>query len=256
MIHREDLRDDRPPIAVLRLDHGKASALDTELLGALDGALAELEASDAAALVLTGTGRIFSAGVDLFRVLDGGEAYLGEFLPALSNALRRLFVFPRPVVAAVNGHAIAGGCILAAACDLKVMAEGDGRIGVPELRVGVPFPTVPLEVLRFAVPPQHLQAMAYVGRTYSPEEALAWGLVDEVAPPEELLPRALETARRLAAIPADSFAATKRHLRRPALERIAAYEDEVEPEVAGLWSRPDVHDHIRDYLDRTLGKKG
>lgn len=251
MIHRED----EGSIAVLRLDHGKASALDTELLEALDTALVELEAGDSAAVVVTGTGRILSAGVDLFRVLEGGESYLGGFLPALSNALRRLFVFPRPVVAAINGHAIAGGCILAAACDLKVMAEGDGRIGVPELRVGVPFPTVPLEILRFAVPPQHLQKMAYVGRTYSPAEALSWGLVDEVVPAAELRERAIAAAGELAAIPADSFAATKRHLRRPAMERIEAWEDEIEPEVAGLWNRPDIHTHIREYLDRTLGKK-
>lgn len=253
MIHRED----RDGVAVLRMEHGKANALDVELLEGLEEAVQELEAAapGPAAVVLTGTGAIFSAGVDLFRVLDGRTAYLDAFLPALSRALKRLFVFTRPVVAAVNGHAIAGGCILACACDLKVMAEGDGRIGVPELRVGVPFPVAPLEILRFAVPPQHLQKLAYLGRTYGPAEALAWGLVDELAPPEELLDRAVAAARQLAAIPRESFELTKAHLRRPVIERMEVLEGWVEPHVAELWARDDVHDHIREYLDRTLKRK-
>lgn len=254
MIHRED----REGIAVLRLDHGKANALDTELLQALEATFRELEeaAPSPDAVVLTGTGGIFSAGVDLFRVLEERAGYLDAFLPTLSRAVRRLFGFPRPVVAAVNGHAIAGGCILACACDLKVMADGEGRIGVPELRVGVPFPVAPLEVLRFAAPPQHLQKLAYLGRTYGPAEALTWGLVDEVAPAEGLLARAVEAARQLAAIPRGSFELTKAHLRRPVIERMDALEGWVEPRVAELWARDDIHDHIQEYLDRTLKKKG
>lgn len=253
MIHRED----RDSIAVLRMDHGKANALDTELLEALEESFRELQEASPGpdAVVLTGTGSIFSAGVDLFRVLDGRSAYLDAFLPALSRAVRRLFAFPRPAVAAVNGHAIAGGCILASACDLKVMAEGDGRIGVPELRVGVPFPVAPLEILRFAAPPQHLQKLAYLGRTYGPAEAVAWGLVDELAPPEGLLERAVEAARQLAAIPRESFELTKAHLRRPVIDRMDALEGWVEPRVAEIWARDDVHAHIREYLDRTLGKR-
>ena len=249
-------REDRGPIAVLRLAHGKASALDTELLEALDRCLRELDEARPEAVVLTGTGSIFSAGVDLLRVLDGGTGYLAGFLPLLARAVRRLFAFPRPVVAAVNGHAIAGGCILACACDLRIMAAGEGRIGVPELRVGVPFPVAQLEVLRFAVPPQHLQKLAYTGRTYGAAEALEWGLVDEVVAPDRLLERALEAAGQLAAIPGASFELTKAQLRRPTLERIDALHDELEPRVAAQWASPGVQEHLRDYVDRTLRKQG
>ncbi len=250
MIQRED--DDG--IAVLRLDHGKVSALDLELLDELDALLAELRASAPAAVVLTGTGSTFSAGVDLYRVLDGGEAYVARFLPALSRALLALFSFPRPTVAAINGHAIAGGCILACACDLKVMAAGKGRIGVPELRVGVPFPAAAFEVLRFAVPRQHLQAMTYTGRTFAPEEALDHGLVDELAPSERLRERAIEAARELASIPPETFELTKREARGPARGRIEAQGPEVDPAVAAAWSDPTIHRVIREFLDRTIGK--
>lgn len=251
MIHR----DHHDSITVLRMEHGKANALDTELLQDLIDALEEIARSDASAVVLTGTGSIFSAGVDLFRILDGGTEYVQSFLPALTRALRDLFALHRPVVAALNGHAIAGGCILACACDHRIMAQGKGRIGVPELRVGVPFPSVALEVLRFAVPRQHLQELAYVGRTFAPDDALVRGLVDELTEPDSLLERALAAARSLADIPAATFELSKRQLRRPTLDRLAVLEQEIDPEVYALWESPEIHEHIREYLDRTLGKK-
>ena len=148
MIHRED----RDTVTVLRMEHGKANAVDTDLFTDIGAALDAIEDSSARALVLTGTGSMFSAGVDLFRVLDGGAPYLAEFLPLLSATVRRLFTFPRPIVAAVNGHAIAGGCVLAAACDRRVMNRDKGKIGVTELMVGVPFPADALETLRFLLP--------------------------------------------------------------------------------------------------------
>jgi len=126
-------------VAVLAMRHGKANALDTELCQALCGALDDAAADGAAAVVLTGAGTVFSAGVDLKQVTAGREGYVAAFLPELRRAFTRLATFELPVVAAVNGHAIAGGFILFAAADWAVMAEGPGRAGVTELLVGVPF---------------------------------------------------------------------------------------------------------------------
>jgi enoyl-CoA hydratase len=256
MIHRESIeREGQGPIVVLRMERGRANALDLELLNALDESLQELDDQEIGAVILTGTGSIFSAGVDLFRVLDTDRDYLVDFLGTLHWALRRLFTFPRPVVAAVNGHAIAGGCILVCACDHRVMADAEGRIGVPELRVGVPFPTAPLEVLRFAVPRQLLQTLTYTGKTYGPADALSWGLVDELVAPDELMDRAVAAAGQLAAIPPGSFEVTKQHLRRPTVERIDALLGEIDEVVTRLWNDPAIREHIREYLDRTLKKR-
>jgi enoyl-CoA hydratase len=137
--------------AVLTMAHGKANAFDTEFLVALRHSLAEVLRSDARALVITARGGIFSAGVDLPRILQGDRGEVAAFLAQLSEALAELFTLPKPVVAAVNGHAIAGGAIIAWACDHSVMALGPGRIGVPELRVGVPFPMVPAEIIRHSL---------------------------------------------------------------------------------------------------------
>src|SRR5262249_16205419 len=144
MIHKETFND----LVVLRLEHGKVSALDLDLLVTFRECLIELRGSRCRGVVLTGTGSSFSAGVDWRRVLEGGGEYLKKFVAALDAALQELFEFPRPVIAAVNGHAIAGGCIVVCACDYRIMADGNGRIGVTELLVGVPFPATPLEILR------------------------------------------------------------------------------------------------------------
>ena len=248
MIHRED----HDGIAVLRIEHGKANTLDTELCSAIVDAFED--ASEAGAVVLTGTGRIFSAGVDLFRVLEGGASYIDDFVPAMCRAFERVFVHPAPVVAAANGHAIAGGCLLVAAADQRLMAAGNARIGIPELQVGVPFPPIALEIMRFATPPQHFQTIVYRAETHEPDAALALGLLDEIVEPDELLERAVSRATRLASVHRESFALTKRESRRPAMVRIRAREQTVAREVLAQWLEPATLERIRGYLERTIPK--
>jgi enoyl-CoA hydratase len=243
---------DADGIALLRLEHGKVQALDAEFLDEIAAALDAVERSPAHAVILTGTGGSFSAGVDLFRVVEGGAAYATRFVPLLESVLRRLFIFPRPVIAALNGHAIAGGMLLACACDRRIMAAGRGRVGVPELRVGVPFPVLGFEILRFAVGTRNTQALAYSGETYDAETALRRGFVDELVPAETLLDRARAVALDLASIPPTAFAPTKRQLRAPRLD-VAQRQDAAH--VIATWSAPASVAAIRAYLDRTLGKK-
>jgi enoyl-CoA hydratase/carnithine racemase len=250
MIHR----DRQGPVTVLRIEHGKVNALDVELAEAITGELATEARSDSRAVVLTGTGGTFSAGVDLFRVLDGGVEYASRFLPALDRLFRDLFLFPRPVVAAVNGHAIAGGCILACACDRRIMAAGRGRVGVPELLVGVPFPVTAREVMRFALGDAKLQEIVYSGETFPPEAARSHGLVDEIVPEPDLLPRAVQVASDLASIPEMAFQLTKRGIRQAAADRWQQAAAEMGQRVLESWTSPECTAAIRAYIERTLGK--
>src|SRR3954463_12716339 len=202
-------------VAVVRFEHGKVNALDLELLRAITSTMGEV--SSAGAIVLTGAGRAFSAGGDLRRIVDGGVACAEEFLPALSEAFLAVFDCPRPVVAAVNGHALAGGCVIAAAADLRLMSGG--TIGLAEMLVGVQFPTVPLEISRYAFG-SVAGRLALTAETFGVDEAFRLGLVDEVVTPDELLPRALARATALGRIPSRVYAATKEQLHRPARQRI------------------------------------
>lgn len=237
-------------IVTLRLSHGKVAALDLELLDALALTFNELADSEARAVVFTGTGSSFSAGVDLFRIVDGGREYVDRFFDALARFMLDLFAFPRPLVIAVNGHAIAGGCIFTLCGDYRLMAAGDARIGMPELLVGVPFPASVLEVVRFAIPPQHLQALIYTGRTVKPDEALRLGIIDEVA--DDLSSRAEAVARQFAVLPAEAFRLAKRQLRDQAVSRAKHYAHELDGDARELWAAPETHAQIREYLARTI----
>jgi len=239
-------------IATLRLNHGKVSALDLELAEAMALAFNELAASDARAVILTGTGKSFSAGVDLFRVVDGGADYVDRFFPALSRLMLDLFAFPKPLIVAANGHAIAGGCIFTLCGDYRLMAAGEGRIGIPELLVGVPFPASVLEVIRYGVAPQHLQSLMFTARTVKPDEALRTGIIDEIA--DDLPARAEAVAQQFASLPPDAFRLAKRQLRDAALSRAKHYANELDRDAHELWRAPETHARIREYLAKTIRK--
>ena len=243
-------RSDDGGVALIRMSNEPANVLTPEFSDALDAALGRArDAGDVEAIVLTGTGSAFSAGVELFRVVDEGAAYVESLLSSLGVLFSNLRAFPKPLVAAVNGHAIAGGGVIACACDYRVMSAGEGRIGLPELRVGVPFPSVALDIVRAAVPRRYQREVLLLGRTYGPEAAADRGFVDEIVPPERLVERAREIARELTSIPPATYALTKRQLLRPA-GRTAELDDELR----SIWTDADTANHIRGYLARTFGR--
>jgi enoyl-CoA hydratase len=245
--------EDRDGIAIAWLDKGPVNALDADFLHDIAFTLGEIDTSDCAALVLTGRGQTFSAGADLRAVLEGGRDYIYGSVGALTECFEALFTFRKPAIAAVNGHAIAGGCILACACDYRVMSAG--TIGVTELAVGVPFPTYALEIIRFAVGAEHFQELVYLAQTYPPDRAIEKGLVDEVVGPNDLINRALVVAREMAEIPFESFELMKRAVRRPALDRIAAYSSDQDDMVKELWASEKVTYAIRRFMQRIASSR-
>jgi enoyl-CoA hydratase len=240
-------------VTVLQFDHGRVSALDLEFLLALRAELADL-AETGAALVVTGTGTAFSAGVDLVRILDGGPDYVAQYIPALVGAFDDFFGYRRPVVAAVNGHAIAGGCVIAACADYRLMADGRGRIGVPEQLVGVPFPAIALAAVRSATGDVGVADLVNSGGTYLPGEAQRRGLVDEVVPESEVFDRAVAKAEQLASIPPATFAHTKRSLRDRYWTEVETTGRQRDAEMLEVWKSPASFAAIAAYVQKTLGK--
>lgn len=241
--------DHEDGIAVVHLEHGRVNALDVELLDAICTTVRELASSP---IVLTGSGRAFCAGIDLKRILDGGPAYAARIVDGMDAAALALFDHPHPVVAAINGHAIAGGCVLAAACDLRLMSQG--TIGLSEILVGVLFPAASLEVVRHAVGPA-LDELVLTGRLLDPAAAERCGLVNEVVEPEVLVEEAVRRCRERARVPADVYAATRAQLHAPTRERIAATSREVNARARAAWQDPRTMETMRGFMEGVAAQR-
>jgi len=244
----------RGGIAVVKMIHGKVNALDIEFCEAIAAQFEALRGSDTRAVVLTGQGQMFSAGVNLIRLSGGGAADVRRFLPALHRLYDTVFFFPKPVVAAVNGHAIAGGCVLECCADKRIAATGSARIGVTELLVGVPFPPLAFEVMRFATAPRYFADGMLSGATFTPDVALARGLIDELAEPAALLDRALAAAETLAALPPATFALTKQQLRQGVTDAMERHGTRVAAASEEIWTQAATLDRVRDYVSKTFKK--
>jgi enoyl-CoA hydratase len=217
LVHLEERGD----VALVRIDRPPANAMDPALLEAGHAVLGRLAADEPGAVVLTGRDGFFSAGADL-KVVPTLDV---EGQRAMVAGINRLFAgwygFPRPVVCAVNGHAIAGGLILALCADHRV-GSTEGRLGLTELRAGLPYPAVAMAVVRAELAPPAARRLVLGAGLIDPPAALAEGLLDELAEPAAVLPRALEVAGGLAALPSGAFSAVKRQLRAPVLEGLVA----------------------------------
>jgi enoyl-CoA hydratase len=210
-------------IAVISLDDGKMNTLTLEQFDSLSAALKEVEKSDAEAAVLIGREGSFSAGLNL-KVLPGLET------KALLDTLERfatvigleLFMFPKPIVAAVSGHAIAAGGMMALGCDVRLFARGAFKFGLNEVPGGLPMPLFGIELLKHAVSPAFMNEMIMQGRLIDPDTCLSRNIAEAVMAPQELRAAALTRARQLAELPAEPYAIAKRKLRGPSAELITS----------------------------------
>jgi Delta3-Delta2-enoyl-CoA isomerase len=232
-------------VAILRLQGGKANAMSGEVLDLIERLIDRFEASEARAAVLVGYERYFSAGLALPLLVELERPAMKQFIDRFGQVMLRVFQCARPIVAAVNGHAIAGGCVLALQCDWRVMIDApEARIGLNETQLGIGLPSSVLEPLKLAVPPASLVPVAYEGRLFSPGEAVALGLVHELCGAGELEARATERALALAAVPSTAVAQVKLGLRRAALETIARVSEEETERWLDTWFSPAARERL------------
>ncbi len=228
-------------VTVVRMDHPPVNAMDLELVDTAVAAIRDIDGP----IVLTGAGRCFSAGVDLRAIVDGGTSYIDRFLTSATAAFFAVFDHPAPVVAAINGHAIAGGCVLAMASDIRYMSGG--TIGLSELVVGVPFPVGALEICRYAMGPSAAKAVLQA-ESIDGDSALTRGWIDEVVSPDDLLPRAIETACAMGQYAPAAFAAMKEQLHGPARTVIDGSAD-MDAKVRASWLSEETRARIAAFMD-------
>lgn len=236
-------------VALVVLEAGKANAFSAAFVDGLDRLVSELEADLPGAVVMTGYGKYFSAGLDLPGLLTQDRAAMAGFMHRFVDVMLRWFTLPRPVVAAINGHAIAGGCVLALQADVRLMADNDTRIGLNEVLLGVGLPAVVIETLRCQVPAGSLLPIALEGRLLSPGQAADLGLVTCV-PPDQLMPRAMETAQALAALPPLAAAHIKSSMREPVVDAVRHRLEKDTVRWLDTWFSDDAQARVRATVER------
>jgi len=245
---------DHGPIRELRLDRPPVNALSAELISVLRQAIATGPSQGVRALILSGSPGRFSGGLDVPSLLALDRAAIDNVWHDFYGLLGALAQSPIPIATAITGHAPAGGTVLSIFCDWRVMAEGDFRIGLNEVQVGIQMPPLILIALRRLVGPRQAEHMAVGGELVSVQEALRIGLVDAVAPADQVVNRALEWCQHLLALPPEAMLGTRREAR---ADLCALFEEDTESElreVTATWWRTETQNTLRALADR-LRKK-
>src|ERR1700682_1194972 len=225
------------PIALVTLGRPPANAMNLELTEELATVFQRLgQDKSAQSLVLTGQGPSFCAGVDLKSVPHFDEDRQRRMVDALNRAFYAVYGCPVPVVGAINGHAIAGGLVLALCCDWRIAANAPWLAGLAEVRVAVPYPVGAMEVVRQELRPDVARPLVLVGQNVTAASAVQAGVFDEMVDSETLLDRALAKAHEFIALPQVTFAKINRQLRRGAYEAIEAAIAGAEPLLNGWLS--------------------
>jgi enoyl-CoA hydratase len=237
-------------VRVLTLDRPPANAIDLSLLAALTQCLRRaVHDPGVRALVVTGAGRFFCGGFDLRAARRDDEEVLA-MVTAYREAHRELLAFPKPTVAMINGHAVAGGLVLALACEHRWAVAGDYRVGLNELAIGAAFPAAAREIVRLRLSDAALTGLVLGADLHPPAALVRFGIAAELHAPERFEDETLGFARRLGAYPSEPYAHTKRELVADALTRLDQATMEEELAIAALWST----DESREARARQRGR--
>jgi Delta3-Delta2-enoyl-CoA isomerase len=230
----------------LRLSAPGKNALSTALMTHIRD---ELRRAAGAPVLVVGEGDAFSAGLNLKEVAGLDRAGMARFIELLENVVLDLYTYPGPTVACVNGHAIAGGCVVAMCCDARVATDdARARIGLNEVALGLRFPPRVFRLVRERLPPKFRETVLLGAELFAPERARQLGLVDEIASDPEHVAR--ERLTTLAARPADAYAATKRALREGVLEPSAEERARFEQQDLPTWCSDSLKDRVHAMLAR------
>lgn len=225
-------------VAVMKWHHEKQNRFNTPFMNEILAALDELEKDDnTRAVVVTAVQeKYFSTGLFLDWMMQQGAKDPGliqHFLETLNTFLMRFTAFPKPMVAAINGHAIAAGAFITSCMDYRYMREDKGLVGLPEVQIDIPFWPGMIAILRASMPEKSLRDMAYTGDRYTSQMAYDMGFIDALLPADELLPKSIELATKLGQANTETYAAIKLGLRKGVLD-IMKNED---PAAIGLFMK-------------------
>ncbi|GJM16255.1 MAG: putative enoyl-CoA hydratase [Thermodesulfobacteriota bacterium] len=223
-------------IAVITLNRPKVNALNDQLIRELKAAFQNAQSNDfITAIILTGEGSFFSFGFDVPEFMAYPKSSFESYVINYSKLIKEIFLFPKPVIAALNGHTVAGGCVLALACDHRVMLSGKAKIALNEMTFGSSLFSCVTETLQYAVGAKNSERIVYSGKMHSAEEALSLGLIDKIANEDEFLQVVSEIAQNFAKKDTKAFASIKKMLKQETLNRITNREQQTISEFVDIW---------------------
>jgi enoyl-CoA hydratase/carnithine racemase len=246
MIHVEN----RDNVAIVRLDRGVTNALNLPLVNTLSEILNEVKQDpEVRGLVLTSANdKFFSIGFDIPQLFDLTREEFSLFYRSFNRLCLDLLTLPSPTVAAITGHAIAGGCVLALCCDYRHIPEGRKLMGLNEIHLGVPVPYPADCIVRQLVGFRYAREIMEYGEFYQPERLLQMGLVDQVLPLAQVRPASIQKARTLGALPQPAFAIIKHNRVEPIEAQIVAHLEEKEQLFIDLWYSAETRERLKEAM--------
>ena len=239
-------------VAILKLNHDITNALNLRLVNQFAENLKKVrDNSDVHSLVLASSNeKFFSIGFDIPKLFRLTRKDFKVFYQAFNRVCMNLYALSKPTVAAITGHAIAGGCIIALCCDYRFIAEGRKLMGLNEIKLGVPVPYPGDCILRHIVGTRNAKEIMSTGEFYHPEESLRLGMVNQVLPLEQVLPKSIEKAELLGTLPHKAFRAIKRNRIETVEAQILAHLPEKEQSFLECWHSDEARERLKKAMKR------
>jgi len=244
--------EDHDSVGIIRLRNGVTNAIDLALVTELENLLSQVARdSRVNSLVLTGSNdKFFSIGFAIPFLYDLPKQDFKVFYQAFNRLCLTLYSFPKPTLAAMSGHAIAGGCILALCCDYRLIASGHRLMGLNEIKLGVPVPYPSDRILREIVGGRQASLIMETGDFYTPEKALLLGLVDQVVSIDELETIAVEKIRGIGALSSPAFALIKHNRVGPVMDHLAQVLEAKEKAFIERWYSTEARQRLKDAMKK------
>lgn len=240
---------------IIQMDREKANPMNHEFVAGLRIALKNfLEDDSIKGVIINGKENFFSAGLDLPELFEYDEKQFESFWKNFMDLVCDLVAFDKPLIASINGHSPAGGCILAIGCDYRVMAAGNYKIGLNEIPIGLVVPRGVFDIYSFWIGTKTAYQYLMDGKLYSPEHAKEIGLVDEVVAADKVLETAENKLKQYLKYEQNGWRITKRQLKQDQLKSISSISDfEMKTMLQQWWSEP-VRSIVRQFVEN-LKKK-
>ena len=239
-------------VAVVKLDNGAINPLNLEVIHELSATLARLRAMPEihALVVSSASEKFFSIGFDIPSLFDLPRDSFSEFFQAFNQVCMDLYTLPKPTIAAITGHAIAGGCILALCCDYRLIGTGRKLIGLNEIKLGVPVPYVADCILQSIVGTREARDVVESGEFFEAEASFKKGLVDEVLPQDQVMARAMEKAEQLSLLSPEAYSTIKENRIEQVKTRIQASWEEKQQDFVEMWYSEAARKQLREAMKR------